>query len=434
MSRAASLLMGLCGVAVVGWLVYQVGPPAVAPKLAFLGQPPADAPPADPAADGMARGVAFLLKQQSDDGAWRSDVYATFKDGTALTPLVLCALQDAADSADSKAARQKASDWLAKMAKPDGTIDEGKEGIPYQVYTASLSVIALSHPENRRHVKARDAWLKYLLDRQLLEQNGWGDDKHYGGWGYYPGVPKKPAPGQSVLAQHLLESNTSATAFALDALRAAEHTDYKRWQAAGVLLLMRLRNPDEGFRFIADDPVRNKAGVASQEPEGEPVFNSYGSATADGARAMWLWSWAMGRNSNREWEERKKKDPNAPRPPPGLSTTPDQAGSLRWLVNHYRPDIHPGTYIPTHEPNRNAVYFYYARSVAKTLCMLSTGDGWGEINGYKFPESLIDALLAKQRPDGSWANPVDLVRENDPVVATAYALTALAECRKALQR
>ena len=62
----------------------RVGPAAVAPKLAFLGQPPADAPPADPVADGQARAVAFLLKQQSDDGAWRSDVYATFKDGTAL--------------------------------------------------------------------------------------------------------------------------------------------------------------------------------------------------------------------------------------------------------------------------------------------------------------------------------------------------------------
>src|SRR6266851_4434020 len=31
----------------------------------------------------------FLVSQQSKDGAWRSDVYGTFKDGTALTPLAL---------------------------------------------------------------------------------------------------------------------------------------------------------------------------------------------------------------------------------------------------------------------------------------------------------------------------------------------------------
>ncbi|HET6573865.1 MAG TPA: hypothetical protein VFG68_09705, partial [Fimbriiglobus sp.] len=93
-------------------------------------------------------------------------------------------------------------------------------------------------------------------------------------------------------------------------------------------------------------------------------------------------------------------------------------------------DKHPGTYIPTHEPNRNAVYFYYARSVAKTFRHC----GVKVTNRGPWAEPLTEALLAKQRPDGSWANPVDLVRENDPVVATAYALTALAECRKALQR
>ena len=37
----------------------------------------------------------FLLAAQSPDGAWRSEVYAAFKEGDALTPLVLTARRDA---------------------------------------------------------------------------------------------------------------------------------------------------------------------------------------------------------------------------------------------------------------------------------------------------------------------------------------------------
>src|SRR4051794_3371328 len=48
--------------------------------------------------EALAAGVEYLLAQQAKDGAWRSDVYATFKDGPALTPLVVTALQEARDA------------------------------------------------------------------------------------------------------------------------------------------------------------------------------------------------------------------------------------------------------------------------------------------------------------------------------------------------
>src|SRR5580698_8100500 len=77
--------------------------------------------------EALAAGVAYLLSEQSADGSWRSDLYATFKDGLALTPLVVSALQEAAssgvESADSAAARRKGIEFLAKLTKPDGTID-----------------------------------------------------------------------------------------------------------------------------------------------------------------------------------------------------------------------------------------------------------------------------------------------------------------------
>ena len=42
----------------------------------------------------------------------------------------------------------------------------------------------------------------------------------------------------------------------------------------------------------------------------------------------------------------------------------------------------------------------------------------------------VAALLARQRADGSWANPNERWMEGEPVLTTAYALLALANCRK----
>lgn len=357
---------------------------------------------------GVLEATTFLLRNQSkEDGSWRSNVYATFKDGTALTPLVITALQDA--DTPTAPQRRKAEQDLAKRISPDGAIDDGPDGFPYPVYTAALSLKAIGRLNHHDYGdpdfhRVRQAWLKYLLARQLTERNGWRpEDKQYGGWGYYPLVPKKPAPGEAVPAQQLLESNLSATTFALEALHAAGVTDPKVLGPAR-RFVESCRNDDGGFHFIYDDPVRNKAGQSGPGPDGKPRFHSYGSTTADGTRALVLCG-------------AKPDDPKV-------------TAGRDWLVKHFVADTHPGTYVPTHEPNRDAVYFYYAASVARTFRLL----GVKEANGRPWAEPLAEALLARQRPDGSWANPVDLVRENDPIVATAYALTALAECRKQIQK
>jgi hypothetical protein len=46
---------------------------------------------------------------------------------------------------------------------------------------------------------------------------------------------------------------------------------------------------------------------------------------------------------------------------------------------------------------------------------------------WKFSEALAWQLCQLQRPDGSWANPHDFMREDEPIVATSFALLAL--CR-----
>ena len=45
-------------------------------------------------------------------------------------------------------------------------------------------------------------------------------------------------------------------------------------------------------------------------------------------------------------------------------------------------------------------------------------------------DELTTALLTRQRADGSWANPNERWMEGEPVLTTAYALLALANCAK----
>jgi squalene-hopene/tetraprenyl-beta-curcumene cyclase len=378
--------------------------------------------------EALATGVAYLLSEQSDDGSWRSDLYATFKDGLALTPLVVSALQEAAavgvEPAGAAVARRKGIEFLARFAKAGGTIDPGPDGIDYPVYTAAMTVKVLSHPDGKDFKPARDGWVKYLKERQLTARLGWKEEeKQFGGWGYCRVIPQKPKPNE--FAPNLIESNLSATLFALDALKAAGELDADTAKAAAVYVrtcqnwspppkigvdLPWLHFLDGGFHFIYDDPVRNKAGIISKEeaklpeefqPNNWPLlFHSYGSTTADGLRALDLCG-------TREDQQRK-------------------LAAIVWLTLNFRPDTHPGIYVKPHEPNREAVYYYYAASVSRVM----RDHDIKPKNGTEWASSLANELAGRQRRNGRWENPVELVRENEPLVATSNAVIALARCKK----
>src|SRR5437773_7941223 len=167
----------------------------------------------------LAAAANYLLDHQDADGAWRSDVYGVFKDGPSLTPLVLETLLTMPPSTRSEAACQKGAAYLARLVRPDGTIDEGPHGLSYPVYTAVFAVRALSRPHMAEFRQARDAWLRFLRQRQLTEELGWQPaDKQYGGWGYSHQIPRKPQPGGSLLP--LTVTNLPATTSALEALPA----------------------------------------------------------------------------------------------------------------------------------------------------------------------------------------------------------------------
>lgn len=355
--------------------------------------------------EALRKGARFLLARQSADGAWRSDTYGAFKDGTALTPHAIRSLQDVPSAPEVEAAHGRGVGYLVSLLK-----DSDDPDLSYPLYTATNAIVVLSHPGQEQHRAVRDAWVKYLRQRQLTEDIGWQPaDKEYGGWGYCIVVPRKPKPGQ--FAPALIESNLSATLFALDALRASGATTDDPAVQKALVFVQRSQNfssadatfDDGGFFFIYDDPVRNKAGVAGKDASGRQRYHSYGSMTADGLRALVLC---------------------------GLPEQHERVRAARdWLGSHFDAKRHPGTFTPISEGRREATYFYYCASLAQAWRTV------GEI-GKESPKEwlgkLADELIARQQADGSWVNPVDTVRENDEVMATGFAMIALGACHPAL--
>ena len=165
---------------------------------------------------------------------------------------------------------------------------------------------------------------------------------------------------------HLQHVDLSMTRYVLEALSAVGATQADpALQQAGVFL-NRCRNADGGFQFTTVVLEANKAG-----PD-----RSYGTATADGVLSLQ----AIGVSSD---------------------------GPRRWLRTHHRTDAVPGFVTPARQRWAQGLRFYYAAAVAAAA-----------------PELTVAPLIGAPRSDGSFANPEPIVKEDDPLIATAFALRA----------
>jgi hypothetical protein len=350
----------------------------------------------------------YLVARQTADGAWRSDSYATFRDGDCLTPLVLCALARSSGGDELQTAQHRGVKFLADLSSRL-TPSVGAEARPlnYPIYTAASAVIAL---ESLGEKTLAQPWRSYLLARQLTEQLGWTtDDPEYGGWSYAADPTRKSASGEP--APSLGQPNLSATYWALRALRAGDELSEEVAHKAARFIERRqnfaadasgseARFDDGGFHFISDDPVRNKAGLIGYDRQGRPRFRSYFSATADGlaglllaghdresARCRAAWSWL----DQREWN-----------PLTGDDFPPDRTAQQR------------------------SAFYYACRSAGDLLKHAGPSDRT------RRAKTLARQLIARQAGDGSWSNDAVELREDEPLVATSLACETLAACRTAL--
>jgi squalene-hopene/tetraprenyl-beta-curcumene cyclase len=235
----------------------------------------------------------------------------------------------------------------------------------YPNYATALAVDALIAARRGSWSADIAPMVAQLRSQQFSEANGWTPEHTaYGGWGMGGTIRRPPEAGHVDL---------SMTRFVLEALRAAgvDGTDPAMTRAR--VFLERSQNHDGGFFFSPVTPALNKAG---QSAEG---FVSYGTTTADGVLAL--------RAS-------------------GVPDSDDRiARAMAWLDRNHHPDWVPG-FDEGESPEaswRTGLRFYYAAAIARVRPQLRV-------------------RLPEQADDGSFRNANGCVKEDDPLIATTFAV------------
>ena len=348
----------------------------------------------DQKSQSLRHGVEWLVQQQAADGGWHSATYGQMQGGVGNTALVVYALAQLPDSLQSSVQKplSRGIDFL--VANLEAPAEERlRASADYPTYAMALLLSAMHRLEDRGWPEQRSRLRDELIAAQQRQKQGWTeDDSGFGGW--------NQTGGGIGDARRSGNTNISVTCSALQALGATGTLNDDATSAA-LKFLARCQNlgatttNDGGFFFTpaADDPL-NKAGTI--ETAGESVrARSYGTTTADGLCALV----ASGV---------PKDDPRV-------------RAALAWFDRHDSIDIVPGFSADESHGSSAAegLKFYYYAALARVA--RECPDAMTSERRSK----LLAAIVEQQRPDGSWRNACTLMREDDPLIATALAVAAM---------
>ena len=341
------------------------------------------AAPAEPASisNAVARGVAYLLAQQKQDGSF-SDPQMP-----ALTALPMWAVVRAGGHG---AAVSNAVTFVLKTQRADGGFyvpKPGRGGFGLGNYNTSVCVSAL-YDSGLAPVGAILAARTYIAGSQLT-----GDDTLAGGFGYDRASRRRYA-------------DLNNTVYAMDAMRHTQGVEDLRpagekhadldWSKA-VEYVSRLQEKDGpnagGFAYNERTPQ----GGTQTNDAGRVQLRAYGSMTYAGVLAL-------------VHARLTKADPRV-------------RSALDYCTKYWTVDENPGM-------GDQGLFFYYdilSRSLAATgLDALTRTDG----TRIDWRAELAAKIIALQKADGSWSNTNNRFWENDPVLATSYCVLALTLCEK----
>jgi len=318
----------------------------------------------------LARAAQYLWAQQAADGGFHSATYGLLRSGQSLTPFVLGALLRVPDD-DVPApagAVDRAIAFIRTHTTADGAVGITGGDADYPNYATALAVDAMVAAKRGSWKADIAPMIAQLRAQQFSEANGWTPEHAaYGGWGMGGKIRRPPDAGHVDL---------SMTRFVLEALRASGVDGSDPAMTRARVFLERSQNHDGGFCFSPVMPGLNKAG---QNAEG---FVSYGTTTADGVLAF--------RASGLPDSDRRI------------------ARALEWLDRHHQPDRVPG--FGDGEDLQTSwstgLRFYYAAAIAQVR-----------------PAPPIQ--LPEQADDGSFRNANSRVKEDDPLIATTFAVQML---------
>lgn len=325
----------------------------------------------------------WLWSRQRDDGSWRSERYAVLRSGQALTPFVLLALLRVPGDVAAPPAGgvERALAFLRRSVDEDGALGYADPDVlEYPVYATAAALRCLVLAGEAADRPVIDAMAGWLAARQRTEANGFPVSAvAHGG---FPFGERELAPGDP---GHV---DLSHTRRALEALAAAGRLD-DGVRAAARRFLSRHAHPSGGFRSSLVVPGANKGRL---DDDGRP--GAYATATCDGLLALL----AAG----------------APPEEDGVAAARD------WLARRRHLTWPEG--IPGGSPWGDALLFFHLAARAEAFAAFGMDPASGE--------RIVELLRARQDADGSFTNrDSPLQKEDEPLLATAHAVTALACAR-----
>lgn len=336
------------------------------------------------------RAIAFLRKQQAEDGSFSKERSLGIT-GVVLTGLLQSGRVDRSDPMVANGLKFVES----LINQKEGHIAGQNPRDQLKNYVTAVNVMAFSAADRHgKYKKVVDDAVHFLTELQWDDAEGKPrSDNFYGGAGY----DSKSRP------------DLSNTQFFIDALKAAGlPKDDPAFQRA-VVFISRCQNLKGEFN---DQPWADKINDGSfiysaagpGETKADPLPNGglpgYGSMTYAGVKSL-IYA-GVDKNDKRV------------------------QAALQWLRKNYTVERNPG--MPPARDQQGLYYYYH--TMAK--CLDALGDDYFvDADGVKhdWRKDIAGALAKRQRADGSWINELDRWFEGDPNLVTGYALMTLSYCK-----
>lgn len=334
----------------------------------------------------LRKAIDFLWAQQAEDGGWHSRTYGLLRSGQSLSPFVLEALLQAPPHVHSAppGAVDRALAFIQRNVNADGAVGLADPMVPdYPNYATALAVQALCRARPAGYERSIARLVSYLRAQQLTERNGWkAQSPPYGGWGIGGNRRTPPYPGHVDL---------SMTRYVLQALLTAGVPRSDPAFSRARVFVERCQNfdpahpgdADGGFYFSTVVLDANKAGSDGER------YRSYGTTTADGILALLATGCDL-------------KDARV-------------RAAGRWLTKNHIPAGAPGFMGEPYQRWKAGLRFYYASASSEAFRALKVDA----------KPDVIEFLIREQRTNGAWVNAENLVKEDDPLIATVFAVKTI---------
>jgi squalene-hopene/tetraprenyl-beta-curcumene cyclase len=362
--------------------------------------------PTEQAQKSVDAGIAYLKSQQNPDGSWQQE-----KDPPAITALVLRAIvvDEKFDSNTDFVARGYEK-LLSYQTEAGGIYKDLLAN--YNTAVAISALAAADDPKFAPNIAAAVAYLKKLQWTPGMTSNEGeaianNDDPWFGGWGY---GGRSRGGGRPDL---------SNAAFALQALHDAGVSPGDEAFKNAMSFVSRLQNhaPTNPSPWTGNDggfvygPADNRQGesLAGEyvDETGKRLLRSYGSMTYAGLKSM------VHAGLTRD-------DPRV-------------KAAFDWISTNWTLDENPGMKLNDPSQAQSGLFYYYL-TLAKALNaydqpIIRTPDG----KEHDWRLELIEKLASLQKEDGSWVGEKRWM-ESNPVLVTAYAVSALQEAKEDLKQ